>query len=73
MSIVITEHAQQRAREQLVLSYNRPALQPPLRTSHEHPLRVPHCIEHNQIDAAVSALWRAWGAMLALTALIAVF
>ena len=25
------------------------------------------------IDAAVSALWRAWGAMLALTALIAVF
>ena len=27
----------------------------------------------DQIDAAVSALWRAWGAMLALTALIAVF
>ncbi|MBD1203235.1 MAG: cobalamin biosynthesis protein [Rhodobacteraceae bacterium] len=27
----------------------------------------------DQIDAAVSALWRAWGAMLALTALIALF
>lgn len=27
----------------------------------------------DQIDAAVAALWRAWGAMLALTALIAVF
>lgn len=27
----------------------------------------------DQIDAAVSALWRAWGAMLAITALIAVF
>ncbi|WGV14730.1 adenosylcobinamide-phosphate synthase CbiB [Fuscovulum ytuae] len=27
----------------------------------------------DQIDAAVSALWRAWGGMLALTALIAVF
>lgn len=27
----------------------------------------------DQIDAAVSALWRAWGAMLALTAVIALF